>query len=62
MPEILLTTPDEIQLQIADDDGMIDRKEIIENDDGKTPMFREINYQLVQEETAEWEGMIDLKK
>jgi len=62
MPEILLTTPDEIQLQIADDDGMIDRNEMIENDNGKTPMFREINYQLVHEETAEWEGMIDLKK
>ena len=62
MPEILLTTPDEIQLQIADDDGMIDRKEIIENDDGKTPMFREINYQLVQEETAEWEGMISARR
>ena len=62
MPEILLTALDEIQLQVADDDGMIDRKEIIENDNRETPMFREINYQLVQEETAEWEGMIDLKK
>ena len=62
MPEILLTALDEIQLQVADDDGMIDRKEIIENDNRETPMFREINYQLVQEATAEWEGMIDLKK
>lgn len=62
MPEILLTAPDEIQLQVADDDGMIDRKEIIENDNRETPMFREINYQLVQEETAEWEGMISVRR
>ena len=62
MPEILLTALDEIQLQVADDDGMIDRKEIIENDNRETPMFREINYQLVQEETAEWEGMISARR
>jgi hypothetical protein len=62
MPEILLTAPDEIQLQVADDDGMIDRKEIIENDNRETSMFREINYQLVQEGTAEWEGMISVRR
>lgn len=63
MSELIKFKPEDIQLQIADNEGMVDRRV------AKTqPEFQRIymqpglDYEVVQLDAAAWEGMIDLKK
>ncbi len=57
MSEINKYIPDDIQLQIADDDGMsiFETKREMRAQD--TQMTVGIDYELIQKEVAEWEGM-----
>lgn len=63
MSELIKFKPEEIQLQIADNEGMIDRR-VVTTQLGfqKINMQHGLDYEVVQLDTAEWEGMIDLKK
>lgn len=63
MSELIKFKPEEIQLQIADNEGMIDRRMVkTQSEFQKINMQKEFDYEVVQLDTAAWEGMIDLKK
>lgn len=61
MPEIIRQIPDEIQLQIAEDEGMIERSQLPDKN-GEIWMVQDIKYQIFQEQTSEWEGMVSKAK
>lgn len=61
MPEIIRQIPDEIQLQIAEDEGMIDRSQLPDKN-GEIWMVHDIKYQIFQDQTSEWEGMVSKTK
>jgi len=61
MPEIIRQIPDEIQLQIAEDEGMIERSQLRDKN-GEIWMVQDIKYQIFQEQTSEWEGMVSKAK
>ena len=63
MSELIKFKPEDIQLQIADNEGMVDRRVVKTQPElQKINMQHGLDYEVVQLDTAAWEGMIDLKK
>lgn len=56
MSEIIKQIPDEVQLHVAENEGMFQTREVVEKKDDIW-MIQDIKYQLFQEQTSEWEGM-----
>lgn len=53
MSETLSISPEELSTQRADDDGMLDRRKLNEGE-----MKSDVDYEIIQLETASWEGML----
>ncbi len=62
MSEVLSAAPEEIQLQIADNEGMLDVKLNKVFAEKESVMYDEIDYRLVEQQTASWEGMLNLNE
>ena len=62
MSEVKSFVPEEIQLQIADSEGMFDVKLNKVLADKESVMHAEIDYRLVEKLTASWEGMLSPKE
>lgn len=49
---------DEVQLEVANNEGMFNLEQMKEDESRENVMYAEISYRLLEKGRADWEGMV----